>query len=48
MEKPILAAMLSCSSVKLSDAEKRLFENIIRWGLPYSAETLFRRLKFRR
>ena len=26
MEKPILAAMLSCSSVKLSDAEKRLFE----------------------
>ena len=26
MEKPILAAMLSCSSIKLSDAEKCLFE----------------------
>ena len=48
MEKPILAAMLSCSSVKLSDAEKRLFEKYNPLGLPYSAETLFRRLKFRR
>lgn len=32
MEKPILAAMLSCSGLSLTDAEKRIFSPLQSFG----------------
>ena len=32
MSKPIMAAMLSCSSTGLTDDEKRLLKKPIRWA----------------